>query len=144
MEEQTKQSWWKRNWKWALPTGGCLTIIIAFVAFISYGVYQVADKITEGTNVFAFMDVITEVQKSDSVIEALGTPIRFEGLEDENSYDPSNSDRLDLDFEIQGKNQNGQLRVVAEKTDDGWNYSTFTITTTETGEVIDLKDQANE
>ena len=144
MEIETKQSWWKRNWKWALPTGGCLTVIIVIVAFVSYGVYQVTDKITEGTNVFAFMDVITEVQKSDAVKEALGSPIRFEGLEDENNYDPSNSDRLDLDFEIQGKTQNGQLRVLATKTDSGWHYNTFTITTTDTGKVIDLKDEANE
>lgn len=143
MEQEIKQSWWKRNWKWALPTGGCLTIIIIAIAFISYGVYQVTDKLSEGTNLFAFMGVIQEVQKSPEVRAALGTPIRFEGMEEEN-YDPSVSDRLDLDFEIQGKNQNGQLRVVADKTDTGWNYSTFTITTTETGEVIDLKDQANE
>jgi len=143
MEQEIKQSWWKRNWKWALPTGGCLTIIIIAIAFISYGVYQVADKITEGTNLFAFMGVIQEVQKSAEVRETLGTPIRFEGLE-EQSYDPSESNHLDLDFEIQGKDQNGQLKVLAEKTEEGWNYTTFTITALETGEVIDLKDQANE
>jgi len=142
MEPEIKQSWWKRNWKWALPTGGCLTLIIIAVAFISYGVYKVSDKLTEETSFFAFFGVIQEVQKSAEVREALGAPIRFNGMDDGSALD--NSERLDLDFEIQGAEQNGQLRVVAEKTEEGWNYTTFTITALETGEIIDLKDQANE
>jgi len=143
MEEHIQQNWWKRNWKWALPTGGCLTIIIAFIAFVSYGVYQFTDKLSEETSVFAFIGIIQKVQKSPEVREALGTPIRFEGLEEE-SYDPEDSSRLDLDFEIQGAKSDGQLRVMAHKTANGWDYSTFTITVEETGEIIDLKDQANE
>lgn len=138
-----KPSWWKRNWKWVVPTGGCLTIIIVAVAFISYGIYQVTDKLTENTSVFAFINVIQEVQKSTDVKEKLGAPIRFDkmGVEDDSL---SNNDRLDLDVEIQGAIQDGQLRVIANKTEDGWNYTTFTITTLETNEIIDLKDQANE
>ena len=143
MEEQIQQSWWKRNWKWVVPTGGCLIILIVLFSFIGYGVYQVTDKLTEQTSFFAFFDVIQEVQKSTEVKEALGTPIRFDGLQEE-SYDPEDSEHLDLDFEIQGGKYNGQLRVIADKTDDGWQYSTFTITVEETGEIIDLKDPANE
>ena len=143
MEEQIKKSWWKRNWKWALPTGGCLTIIIIGVAFVGYGVYQVADKISNNSSLFAFIDVVQEVQKSPETREALGAPIRFDGLEDEN-YDPEDNSHLDLDFEIQGAQHDGQLRVIADKAEDGWHYNIFTITVKETGEVIDLKDQANE
>lgn len=138
-----KPSWWKRNWKWVLPTGGCLTLIIIFFSFIAYGVYQVTDKLTEETSFFAFFDVIQEVQKSSEVKEALGTPLKFDGLQEEN-YDPKDNDRLDLDFTIQGAQYDGQLRVIADKTGDGWQYSTFTVTVAETGEVIDLKEQANE
>lgn len=143
MDNHIRQSWWKRNWKWALPTGGCLTLIIIAVAFISYGAYQIADKLSEETSVFALLGVIQEVQKSPEVKEALGTPLRFEGLEDEN-YKPDNSKHLNLDFEIQGNKSDGQLRVLANKTADGWYYETFSITVEKTGEVIHLKDRANE
>lgn len=143
MEEQLHQNWWKRNWKWALPAGGCLTLIIVIIAFISYGVYQFTDKLSEETSVFAFIGIIQKVQKSPEVREALGTPIRFDGLQEE-GYDPEDSTKLDLDFEIQGAQSDGQLRVIANKTENGWDYSTFTITVEETGEVIDLKDLVNE
>lgn len=143
MEDQIQQNWWQRNWKWALPTGGCLTVLIVIFSFVGYGVYQVTDKLTQETSFLAFFDVIQEVQKSTDVKEALGTPIRFEGIEEEN-YDPSNKDKLDLDFEIQGRKQNGRLRVVADKTEDGWQYTTFTVTPVDTGEIINLKEQANE
>ncbi|MFT4699310.1 MAG: hypothetical protein ACI9SJ_002476 [Flavobacteriaceae bacterium] len=32
MEEQRK-NWFGRNWKWAVPTFGCLTIIILSIVF---------------------------------------------------------------------------------------------------------------
>jgi hypothetical protein len=143
MEPKIKQSWWKRNWKWVVPTGGCLTIIIIVIAFLSYGVYQFTDKLSEETSVFAFIGIIQKVQKSVEVREALGSPIRFDGLQDE-GYDPEDSNKLNLNFEIQGAQSDGQLRVIADKTEDGWSYTTFTVTVEETGEIIDLKDPADE
>ena len=143
MEDQIQQNWWKRNWKWVVPTGGCLTIIIIVIAFLSYGVYQFTDKLSEETSVFAFIGIIQKVQKSVEVREALGSPIRFDGLQDE-GYDPEDSNKLNLNFEIQGAQSDGQLRVIADKTEDGWSYTTFTVTVEETGEIIDLKDPADE
>ncbi len=33
MEENIrKESWFKRNWKWVVPTGGCLLVIIFIIA----------------------------------------------------------------------------------------------------------------
>lgn len=144
MEEKNKQSWWHRNWKWALPTGGCLTIIIVAIAFLSYGVYKAKDYFSENSSLFTFINVIQEVQRNDEVRESLGTPMTFDDLENEN-FDPSlNTDSLDLDFEIQGKDSDGTVRVIANRTDSGWSYSTFTVTVKDTGAIIDLKDEANE
>ncbi len=144
MEEQIKQSWWKSNWKWVVPTGGCLGVIIIAIAFISYGAYKLTDKISEETSVFALLGIIQEVQKSPEVKKCLGTPIRFEGLGD-GSYNPDqHKNHIDLDFKIQGRNTDAQLRVIGDKTDEGWHYNTFTITAESTGEIIDLKNKANE
>lgn len=143
MEDQIHQSWWQRNWKWALPTGGCLTILIVIFSFVGYGVYQFADKLTDETSLLAFIDVIQEVQKSPEVKEALGTPLRFDGLQEEN-YDPKDRNHLDLDFKIQGRKQDGRLRVIAYKIENRWHYTTFTVIPEKTGKIIDLKEQANE
>ena len=137
-------SWWKRNWKWALPTGGCLIIVIVAASFLGYGVYKVADKLSEETSVFAFIDVIQNVQKSPEINEALGKPIRFDGME-ESDYDPEeNRNHLELEFDIQGTKSNGVLKVIADKTPEGWTYETFTVTVEETGEIINITEKANE
>lgn len=145
MENINQKSWWQRNWKWVVPAGGCLTVLIVIFSFIGYGAYKAIDTFSNDTSIFAFVDVIQEIQKSEEVGEALGKPIRFDGLKDQNAYDPEASKtHLDLDFEIQGPKSDGILRVIADKTDDGWQYSTFTITVLETNQVINLKDIANE
>ncbi len=131
------RSWWNRNWKWALPTGGCLTILIIVFSMIGYGVYKVADKIGDETNVFAFINVISKVQKNPEVIEALGRPISIE----DDDYDPEmDSNQMNLEMDLRGKKANGTLRVNALKTDDGWDYKVFNVTVEDTGEVIDLLD----
>ncbi|WP_161555242.1 cytochrome c oxidase assembly factor Coa1 family protein [Dokdonia sinensis] len=132
-----KRSWWQRNWKWALPTGGCLTIIIIAVSFIGYGVYKVADKLGDETSVFAFINVITKVQKNPEVIAALGRPINIE----DNDYDPEmNTNQMNLEMDLRGKKANGVLRVNALKVNDEWDYKVFTVTVEDSGEVIDLLD----
>ncbi len=31
MENAQQKSWFGRNWRWVLPVGGCLTVILLFV-----------------------------------------------------------------------------------------------------------------
>ena len=57
MEEFQEQTWWQRNWKWAVPSGGCLLIVICIVSFVGYGVYKAVDTISENTGIFAFVKV---------------------------------------------------------------------------------------
>ncbi|TVZ52426.1 cytochrome c oxidase assembly factor Coa1 family protein [Dokdonia sp. Hel_I_53] len=137
---ELRPSWWKRNWKWALPTGGCLTIIIIVLSFVGYGVYKVSSTMSEKTNVFAFMEVMLEVQKNKEIATALGKPINI----DDSDYDPEeNPNLMDIDMRLRGKKSNGTLKVKAAKKDDDWNYELFTITVDETGEIIDITDKMN-
>ena len=140
MENDQSPSWWKRNWKWAVPTGGCLFIIICVVSCVGYSVYKVADKLSEDTSVFAFIEVVSTVQKNEELAEVLGKPIR---IEDED-YDPELVDNhMELDIELDGSKHSGILKVSADKTDDGWEYSKFEVTVNDTGQVIDLLETVN-
>lgn len=131
-----KPSWWKRNWKWALPTSGCLFIVVLIFISLAYGAYTIGEKLSKETNVFAFVTVITTVQKNEEVSRALGKPIEIKAK----GYDPEiNDGTMHLEIELEGKNRDGILRVDATKTDDGWDYSLFEVTVTETGQIIDLK-----
>jgi len=136
-ELQEQRSWWQRNWKWAVPTGGCLTIIIVIVAFVGYGVY----KVSANTSVFAFVKVINVVQTNEAVAEALGKPIRIE----DDDYDPELSDtHLELELDLDGSKASGSLEVIADKTEDGWEYSKLEVVVDNTEQVIDLLSEVKD
>ena len=62
-------SWWKRNWKWALPVGGCLTSIIVGIILLVGGAFAFANKVkTEIGNDQALI----EAQANPELIEILG------------------------------------------------------------------------
>ena len=137
MEEQIKQSWWKRNWKWALPSGGCLTIIIIIAVFIGVAFNSVSKK----TSIVAYIKVVAELQSNTEVAQALGKPIEI--LEE--GYDPELSkDHLDAQLVLDGQKADGTLIVKADKIDGKWVYSTCIITVEGTNQVIDIKDALND
>ena len=132
--EQTP-SWWKRNWKWALPSGGCLTIVIIGVIVIASAAYKLGNKLSNETSVFAFIEVIRTVQGNADVGAALGKPIEITA----NDYDPEvKNGVMDLEIDLEGSKANGILRVNATKSDGTWSYSRFEVTVEETEHVIDL------
>lgn len=131
-------SWWKRNWKWALPTGGCLTIIIIILSFIGYGAYKMTTLIPKDSSVFAFGKVIRTVQEHPVIIETLGKPIDMK-VDD---YDPlSTPGIMELDFILEGSKSDGVLKVSARKVEDIWVYDVFTVTFDDTQEVLDLREK---
>ncbi len=140
MEQELKQNWWKRNWKWALPTGGCLTIIIVVFSFIGFGAYKAFDAFSNDTSALAFVKVVLEVQKSKEVAQALGKPIDIK----DGDFDPEAADILDLEMHLDGKRADGILTVKADRINDKWVYSVFTVTVDDTGEVIDLIETVTE
>ena len=99
-------SWWKRNWKWALPTGGCLGIVIIFIAVIFFGVSKVVSSVKEQTN---YDDVLAQVQQNQQVISVLGEPIEQNGI---GSYNISitNGDRS-ANAVIPIKGPNGEAEI---------------------------------
>lgn len=137
METEIKQSWWKRNWKWALPSGGCLTIIIVIAVFVGIAFNTVAEK----TSIVAYINVVRKLQSNTEIAEALGKPIE---IRDE-GYDPELSkDHLDIQMELDGQKADGTLIAKAEKIDGKWVYSMCIITVEGTNQVIDLKDALND
>ncbi len=137
MEEEIHQSWWKRNWKWALPSGGCLTILIIIAVIVIMGI----NSLSKNTSILPFIKVVTELQSNTEVAEALGKPI---DIRDE-TYDPEISpDHLDIEMQLDGQKADGTLIVKADKIDGKWVYTVFTITVEGTDQVIDLTKKLND
>lgn len=137
MEEQIHQSWWKRNWKWALPSGGCLTIIIIIAIIVITGI----NSLSKNTSIMAYINAITKIQANTEVAQALGKPIE---IRDE-TYDPeASTDHLDVEMQLDGQKADGTLVLKADKIEGKWVYSVFTITVEGTGQVIDLTKSLND
>jgi hypothetical protein len=129
------QSWWNRNWKWAVPTGGCLFIVLIFAGVIGYGIYKVSDALGEDSSLFEFGNVINIVQQDPDVETVIGKPFNIEV----DNYDPTKSNGvLDISLEINGSNNSGTVHATARKVGDDWVYSLFKVTVDGSNEEIDL------
>lgn len=134
-ENQVSQSWFKRNWKWAVPAGGCLIVgglLIAFVLSLVMGV-KTLFKDSE-----PYKMALKKAQESEWVISRLGEPILQEGMPQGNINYNSDESTAELAIPVKGSNDEGQIEVWAKKTGDNWSYNVLRITVDDTGETYDL------
>ena len=136
MEENTqKQSWWKSNWKWVVPVGGCLTLIIIFIAVIGSIVYGVASVISDSN---AQKDGMAAVAKNEQVIALLGEPIETNGMTG-GSFNTSNGFKsASITIPIKGPKGEATMRIEGEGVGDTWSYSTMQVYVESEDVIIDL------
>ena len=77
MEENIDpRNWFGRNWKWVVPTGGCLLIIILFIVFAASMILGISSLFN---NSEPHKEALFTAQNDEYVIEALGEPIKLNG-----------------------------------------------------------------
>ncbi|MDT0556454.1 cytochrome c oxidase assembly factor Coa1 family protein [Patiriisocius hiemis] len=137
MEENTrKESWFKRNWKWAVPTGGCLLIIILIIAFAGTIFYGVTSMFSESE---PYKTAFELANNNEEVTSVLGSPIENDGMI-KGSINLSNDDgEAFFDVPAKGPNGNAIITVDATKTNGNWTYEVLEIKLESTQEIIDLK-----
>lgn len=138
MEENIQhKSWFGRNWKWAVPTGGCLLLIILLIVFIGSIFYGVTSLMTDSQ---AYVDAMNKAQESELLIEQIGEPIEQNGIMG-GSVNYSNGYRTaEITIPIKGDKGEATLRVEGGGTDENWTYERMEAYISETDMVIDLLD----
>lgn len=141
MEENIKtENWFQRNWKWAVPTGGCLLILILFAIFAGAMILGVSSLFK---NSEPYQEALTKAQTNPLVINAIGEPIEADGIAN-GSVNYTNGDGYcNLDIPIKGPNGTAIIYVIAEKHTDTWEYSTYEVQITDTKERISLQENTN-
>ncbi len=138
------KSWFARNWGWAVPLGGCLTIIILFFVFLGSVIFGVSELITEST---PSQDAIAKVNEDDYVVNILGEPIETNGIMNGSLSYENNVGSADISIPIKGPNGEAQLYVIGTKLNDQWTYKEMYVIIDSTNEQIDLlgyeEDQYN-
>ncbi|WP_299766912.1 cytochrome c oxidase assembly factor 1 family protein [uncultured Dokdonia sp.] len=133
-----EKSWWKRNWKWALPVGGCGGCLIIVILFIG-GVF--AGVTTMFTSSTPYQEGLEKVNSNEQVVELLGTPIEKDGIM-QGSINFNNGDgEADFNIPIKGPKGEGRLYIVGEKRNDEWTYSEMEVRIDQNNEVINLLNE---
>ncbi len=136
MEDYTpKKSWFARNWGWAVPLGGCLTIIILFFVFLGSLIFGVSEIMT---NSDPYKQALTKVQEDTYVIDILGEPIDTDGIMQGKISFTNGVGDANISVPIKGPKGKARLYVVGTKQNDEWNYSDMYVIISETDEQIDL------
>ncbi len=139
MEAQIQQSWFKRNWKWFVPTLGCGTIIILFVVLAITVVSGVSNLFTNSEPSQYAFDLAS---KNERVIEVIGVPIEKDGIAKGNfQFSDSDGSAIDMQIPIKGPKGSATLVVVGNKYEgEDWSYSELHIIVSDSQEKIELKE----
>lgn len=133
-----QKSWWKRNWKWVVPTGGCLTLLIIsgiFLATIFFGVTKMFKSATP------YQEALTMAKSDTRVIQILGEPIETNGMAGGELKYTNDKGSADLSIPIKGPKGEATIFVLGEKPEDIWEYVKLEVHMNENDQVINLLDK---
>lgn len=140
MEEQ-KKGWFGRNWKWAVPTFGCLTFTVLAIIF-AVALYSGVSTLFKGSEPFEV--AVSSLNNNKLVVEKLGQPIEADGMFQRNINYENNNASADIRVPVKGPKGEGSVTVIAEKQNNVWTYQLMQVEINDTGEVINLLNENNE
>ena len=73
----SQPSWWKRNWKWVVPVGGCFVLIIGAILLVA-SLYFGVSKVMEDSQPYEY--ALELINNDEQLLEVLGSPIEKDGM----------------------------------------------------------------
>lgn len=120
MEPQNQhKNWIGRNWKWALPAGGCLIVLVLIIVFVVSLVTGVSSLFK---NSEPYQYALEQANQSEWVDANLGVPLEVDGIASGNINLSDDNSSADLSIPVKGTKAEGDILVIAEKTGDSWEY----------------------
>ncbi len=136
MEENIKQKgWFSRNWKWAVPTGGCLIIIILLIVFAGSLFLGLTSIIKESS---PYQEALSSTTTNELVIDRLGEPIVTDGMISGKINYSGDSGQANLEIPIKGPKGKATIHVIGFKENDQWSYQTLKVYIENSNEEVDL------
>jgi len=136
MEENRKhKNWIGRNRNWAIPSMGCLTLIILTIIFASTMVTNLTGFFKDYVSYEVGMENLI---KNELVIEVLGEPIEANGMFQGNIRYKDEEGNADIKVPVKGPKGEATLLIIAVMNDDVWTYNTMEVTISDSNKKIDL------
>ncbi len=128
-------NWLSRNWKWVVPSG-CLVLILILLIFTA-SIFFVAVGIMKGTD--AYRIALLRAQENPRVIEALGSPVKSGLVVAGSTHAEGATGEAKLAIPISGPKGKGTIFVEAHKSAGAWEFDRMIAEIAETKERIDLR-----
>jgi hypothetical protein len=136
MEEyQEHKGWFARNWKWVVPSGGCLLIIIFIIAFAGSLFFGLSSVMSDSQ---AYKDSMEAVQSNEEVIAILGEPIENNGIHGGNFSYKNGVSSAEFSIPIKGPKGEATIFVIGSGVDEDWNYETMEVHIEGSNKIIHL------
>ena len=138
-----ENSWWKRNWKWFLPTL-TLCFLLLFGLILSSGIAGDGADIAQAYYDNSLYEKAIEKAKTNQrVLEVIGKiePIDKLAILEGNAIYSNDNNSVELSVRVKGSKGKGKMDISAEKNGAEWKYKKISIRIKEPKEEIQiLKD----
>ena len=136
-ENQQHKGWFGRNWKWAVPTGCGIMLLIGIIAIVGGVFWGVTSIIQESDGV---KEAMSRVQQNEIIISALGEPIEISGMTTGNIRTSNGTTSLDVTVPIKGPDGTGVLKIIGNEQNDVWSYQFMEVHLSDSNETVNLLD----
>ena len=130
--------WWKRNWKWAAPSGCLLVVLLAFGGCVALMTTAVGMMKNTG----AYEQALERVKSNPDAIALLGEPIEASWMISGNVHEDGAVGEANYSVPVSGPRGAGTLYVEARKSTGRWTFEVLTLVPQGDGERIDLRTDA--
>lgn len=133
MAEDTR-SWWSRHWKWAVPSGCLVVLLVLFGGCVAL----FAGALGMMKNTGAYTQAIDRVQSSADAVAVLGEPITAGWMMQGEFNDRGATGEADYSLPVSGPRGAGTLYVEARKSAGRWAFRVLMLVPDD-GAEIDLR-----
>ena len=141
MEGYNRKSWFRRNWKWLLPVGGCLTLILMLMVLVGTLFFGVTKMFA---NSEPYQYALEQASTNEKVIAVMGEPIEKKGIVSGNMSLSDDDGEANFKLPIKGPKGEGSIVILAVKNYGEWIYKELYVQIEDSEEVINLLDKRAE
>ena len=122
-----EKNWFKRNWKWFVPTFLFMILFGVLLSFVSIG--GTTDIVQAYSDNSLYENAIEKAKTNERVLEVIGEiePIDKLAILEGNAIYSNKNNSVETSIRIKGSKGKGKMDIVAEKNGSEWIYKKITV-----------------
>ena len=133
----SEKNWWKRNWKWLVPTTILFLTLTIILTIFASPISNIA-KAYADTSIYE--NALEKAQQNQQVIKTLGLlePIDKMAIIEGYVLYSNNNNTVNLTIRFKGTKGKGKMDITANKVNENWKYEKIAIRIKEPKKTISI------